>query len=276
MLDLGYRSDQPIEPLFHSHTYYEVYYFHEGQCNYLIGDRIYTLAPGDLIIMYGMTLHCAKINPAAPYIRTIIHFEPSMLQPYLDLPNAVNVLQPFQQLKNYRLRLRGKEKAEIERQLERMNEYKERQDIIGENRLRLAFVDLLYTIYEHCMLPMMGKQEFTSDKEASAQKIISLLEVSYTDDLHLEQLEEKLHMSRSYISKLFKEVTGVTVFNYVYRRRINEAKIMFFLQPELSVTEICFRLGFKHLAHFSRLFKQYTGMTPEQFKKSKALNYVNE
>ncbi|GGG63723.1 helix-turn-helix transcriptional regulator [Paenibacillus radicis (ex Gao et al. 2016)] len=267
MMDYGYRSEGPIEPIFHSHTNYEVYYFHEGQCNYLIGDNIFHMAPGDLIIMYGMTLHCAKIDPSYPYVRSIIHFDPGIVRPYAELPHGVNLLEPFEQLKNYRLRLRGEDKAEVERILELMRVYQLREDAIGENRFRLAFVDLLYFIFGLCALPLKERQEYSSDKEASVQRIISLLEQSYKDDLHMEQLEAQLHMSKSYLSKLFKEVTGVTIFHYIYRRRINEAKIMFLMEPELSVTEVAFRLGFKHLAHFSRLFKQFAGITPEQFKR---------
>lgn len=272
MLELHYRSNFPIEPFFHSHTFYEIYYFHGGKCNYLIGDRIYKLDPGDLIIMYGMTLHCPKIDPSVEYVRSIIHFEPTMLKPYLELPHAVQLLQPFQQLNNYRLRLRGKDKEEAERILEQMDVHQQRKDEIGESRLRLAFVDLLYMIFEQCAQPLKERGEYSSDKEKSVQRIISFLEQSYIEDLHMEQLEEQLHLSKSYISKLFKEVTGVTIFNYVYRRRINEAKMMFLLQSELSVTEVCFRLGFKHLAHFSRLFKQYVGISPEQFKKQERLS----
>ncbi|MUT67593.1 helix-turn-helix domain-containing protein [Paenibacillus sp. NEAU-GSW1] len=267
MLDYSFRSDTPIEPIFHSHTRYEVYYFHEGKCNYLIGDSIYHMAPGDLIIMYGMTLHCPKADPSVSYIRSIVHFDPGLVKPYAELPRAVDLLEPFQQLKNYRLRLCGEDKAEAERILELMHKHQLRRDSIGENRLQLAFVDLLYLIYGLCAQPLKERREFSSDKEAAVQRIITWLESCYKEDLHMEQLEAELHMSKSYLSKLFKEVTGVTIFNYMYRRRINEAKMMFMLEPELSVTEAGFRLGFKHLAHFSRLFKQYAGMTPEQFKR---------
>ncbi|WP_235533122.1 AraC family transcriptional regulator [Paenibacillus sp. Leaf72] len=267
MLDFGYRIQTPLEAIFHSHTNYEVYYFHEGKCNYLIGDQIYHMQPGDMMILFGMTLHCAKIDPSVPYVRTIVHFEPSLLRPLLELPQALNVMEPFEELRNHRLRLRGEHKEEAERLLAQMHVHQQRGDAIGSNRLLLAFVDLLYFIFGLCEQPLRDRQEFSSDKEQTVQRIISLLEHSYTDDLHMEQLEERLHLSKSYIARLFKDVTGVTVFHYVYRRRINEAKIMFLMEPSVTVTEACYRLGFKHLAHFSRMFKQFVGVSPEQFKR---------
>ncbi|WP_256757045.1 AraC family transcriptional regulator [Cohnella sp. WQ 127256] len=268
MFEFNYRTIGLFEPVFHSHTYYEVYYFHEGKCNYLIGDTIYNLAPGDLILMYGMTLHCPKIDPAVPYIRSIIHFDPALLRPYLELPQAVPVMQPFEQFKNYRLCLRGADKVELERILEVMQGHRQRGGQVGESRLILAFVDLLNFVYDRCLQPLSEQREFPTDKEKSVQDVIALLEDRYTDDeLNMERLQQELHLSKSYLAKIFKEVTGVTIFEYVYRKRINEAKILFLLHPSLAVTEVSLRLGFKHLAHFSRLFKQQAGLTPERYKK---------
>lgn len=268
MFEFTHRSTGTYEPIFHSHTYYEVYYFHEGKCSYLIGDQIYNLAPGDLILMYGMTLHCPKVDPAYPYIRSIIHFDPAILRPYLELVQAIPIMQPFEQFKNYRLCLRGAEKAEVERILEIMAEHKQRGDQVGDGRLLLAFVDLLHLIYDQCLQPLREQREFPSDKEKTVQDVIAMLENTYSeDDLHMEKLQRELHLSKSYLAKIFKEVTGVTIFEYVYRKRINEAKILFLFHPSLKVTEVCFRLGFKHLAHFSRLFKQHAGLSPEKYKK---------
>ncbi|MDQ8733925.1 AraC family transcriptional regulator [Paenibacillus sp. LHD-38] len=150
-----------------------------------------------------------------------------------------------------------------------MHERFDRKDPIGYNRFRLAFVDLLHLIYEYCQKPLKDRGELPSQKAMTVQSIISYLENNYTEDIHLEQLQEHLHMSKFYLSKLFKEVTGITIFDFLYRRRINQAKILFLMQKKLTVTEVCFQVGFKHVAHFSRVFKKQTSVTPEQYKKSK-------
>lgn len=277
MFTYSFRSTGPIEPVFHSHWFYEVYYFHEGKCNYLIGDRIYTLAPGDLILMYGMTLHCARIDPDVPYIRSIVHFDPALVRPYAEAaPHAVNVLEPFEKFKNYRLSLRGEDKEEAERILALMDKHQAVGGQIGEGRRMLAFVDLLHFVYGRCLEPLREQREFPSEKEKTVQDVIALLETAYTEDLHMDQLQQSMHLSKSYLAKIFKEVTGVTIFEYVYRKRVNEARILFLMNPGTTVTEACFRLGFKHLAHFSRLFKQMTGLTPEQFKKQAKDNNLRE
>jgi AraC-like DNA-binding protein len=264
----GYRIDTIVDPVFHSHPRYEVYYFHEGSCNYLIGDKIYSLSPGDLILMNGMTLHCAKIDPISPYIRSIVHYDPAGLKPFLDPQHAVNILKPFQELGNYRISLRGREKEEAERMLQYMHSLYMRHDQIGYNRFLLAFVDFLYFIYERCQTPLKDLVDHPTEKEKTVQRIISFIERNYAEDLHLVQLQEHLHLSKFYMPKIFKKITGVTIFEFLYQRRINQAKIQFILDPHLSVTEVGFLVGFKHLAHFSRIFKQQVGLSPEQYKKS--------
>ncbi|KIL38229.1 AraC family transcriptional regulator [Gordoniibacillus kamchatkensis] len=268
-LDFAYRSDRPIEPVFHSHNFYEIYYFHEGVCNYLIGDRIYTLQPGDLILMNGMTLHCAKIDPSVPYVRSLLHFDPGALRPLLAWSQAVNVLQPFQELGNLRLSLGGTDRELVERLLAELSVLAKRTDAVGEGRFRLAVADLLHVVYELWIRrrAVQDRTELPTEKEQTVQRLITFLECHYTEDLHLEALQDHMHVSKFYLSKLFKEVTGVTIFEYLYRRRINQAKIEFVLDPAKTVTDVCFQVGFKHLAHFSRMFKRQQGVTPEQFKR---------
>ncbi|MEI7025436.1 helix-turn-helix transcriptional regulator [Paenibacillus sp. y28] len=271
-LQLSYRMSHPIEPVFHSHALYELYFFHEGRCNYLIGDRIHVLSPGDVILMNGMTLHCAKIDPSVTYVRSTIHFDPHSLAPLLAPFEPLEVLQPFQELGNYRFSLQGEALAEMNRLLARMQELKEQQDAVGEARLKLALADLLFAVYEHCQSPLKDKRELPSDKEKTVQRMISYLDRHYMDDFHLDELQEHLHMSKYYLVKMFKEITGVTIFDFLYQRRINQAKIHFLMDSQLSVTEVCFRVGFKHLAHFSRVFKKQVGSTPERFKREARSN----
>ncbi|WP_276356201.1 helix-turn-helix transcriptional regulator [Cohnella caldifontis] len=267
-LDFGYRNGGPVEEIFHTHSRYEIYYFHEGICNYLIGDRIYSLSPGDLILMNGMTLHRPKVDKRRPYIRTVIHFHPSAVKPFLELPQAVPILEPFRTLANFRLSLEGREREQVERLLHAMHERKHAGGPAANSRVLLAFADLLHVIYELCLQPLGSRQEFSSEKERTVQQIVTYVEERYMEDLDMDRLQDDLHVSKYYLSRLFKEVTGVTIFEFLYRRRINEAKILFLLDPALSVTEVCFRTGFKHLAHFSRLFKKQVGLTPEKYRRS--------
>jgi AraC-like DNA-binding protein len=266
-IDFIYKDRRANKPPFHTHHRYEVFYFHSGKCTYLIGSNIYMLNPGDIILMNGMTLHCPKIDPDNEYVRSVIHFEHEGIKPFLQPLHSLNILIPFREFNNFRLSLRGHHKDEVESILEKMAKYYNQQDIISYNRFRLSFVELLYFIFEQFQRSITCKTEFPNHKETIVQRIISFLEENYMKDISMETLQSHMHMNKFYLSKIFKQVTGTTIFDFLFQHRINEAKKMFLVNQHISVTEVCYAVGFKHLAHFSRLFKQKVGISPEQFKK---------
>ncbi|MDF2815563.1 MAG: AraC family transcriptional regulator, partial [Paenibacillus sp.] len=64
----------------HTHDGYEIYVFIQGNANYIIGDEIYQLQPGDMLLFSGDVHH--RVNPArdTPYIRSYINFMPDFIQ----------------------------------------------------------------------------------------------------------------------------------------------------------------------------------------------------
>lgn len=95
--------------------------------------------------------------------------------------------------------------------------------------------------------------------------------VHYSDEKPVkkfsELLSERLHHDYSYLSKLFSEVEGVTIEQFVINQRIEKVKELL-IYDEDSLSEIAFRLGYSSTAHLSNQFKKYTGMTPSRFKQA--------
>lgn len=91
-LEYSYRSTSIFNPGksdgFHSHPHYEIYYFHDGECTYIIGDRVYNLEPGDLVLMHGLTLHRPHPKPGSAYERSTLHFDPSAIRKAASHPTV--------------------------------------------------------------------------------------------------------------------------------------------------------------------------------------------
>lgn len=75
---------------------------------------------------------------------------------------------------------------------------------------------------------------------------------------------EKLNRSYESISDSFSEEAGESLENYIIRYRISKAKEMMVYNRQ-RVSRVAFALGFSSTAHFSRQFKQHTGLTPVYF-----------
>jgi AraC family transcriptional activator of pobA len=94
---------------------------------------------------------------------------------------------------------------------------------------------------------------FASDKPLT----IGLPTVGYFADT--------LHLSANYFGDLIKKETGVSAQEYIQSKIINIAKNRIFDNSK-SISEIAYELGFKYPAHFTRLFKQKTGVTPNEYR----------
>jgi len=75
----------------------------------------------------------------------------------------------------------------------------------------------------------------------------------------------ELHLSPNYFGDLIKKETGNTALDYIQNKLIDEAKTKIF-DPAKSINDIATGLGFKYQQHFTRLFKQKVGITPNEYR----------
>ncbi|MBX3254891.1 MAG: helix-turn-helix transcriptional regulator [Chitinophagaceae bacterium] len=76
---------------------------------------------------------------------------------------------------------------------------------------------------------------------------------------------EALHLSPNYFGDLIKKETGSTALDYIQSRLVDEAKTKIFDRSK-TINDIAAELGFKYQQHFTRLFKQKVGMTPNEYR----------
>ena len=87
-------------------------------------------------------------------------------------------------------------------------------------------------------------------------------------------LSQLLHRDYSALSKLFSEVTGVTIERYFIMQRIERVKELI-RYDELTLTEIAYQMNYSSVAHLSSQFRSVTGMTPTQFRFMKTAQRAN-
>ena len=84
-------------------------------------------------------------------------------------------------------------------------------------------------------------------------------------DLSLDTVAEHLHYSRSYAMKAFKKEIGLTIHEYIQQSKINYACE---LLATHSITETALLLNFSSSQHFSKIFREFTGITPGEYAAS--------
>lgn len=83
----------------------------------------------------------------------------------------------------------------------------------------------------------------------------------------VEYFAQALNLSPSYLSDLMKNFTGKTTLTHLHDRLLEEAKILL-LQPDASVSQVAYDLGFEYPQYFSRFFKNKTNLSPSEFRQS--------
>lgn len=98
-------------------------------------------------------------------------------------------------------------------------------------------------------------------------RILKYIRDQYSQDITLKSLAQYVNMDEHYVSALFKKKMGETLIHYVQRTRIEQSKF-YLKETNLPVGEICSRVGFANENYFFKLFKRWTGSTPNDFRSS--------
>ncbi|MFW1798152.1 helix-turn-helix domain-containing protein [Acinetobacter guillouiae] len=119
-------------------------------------------------------------------------------------------------------------------------------------------------------------QSFTNKIHAESFKhVCHLIEENiHNPALNLTFLAQKNHVSTRYIQKLFNEA-NLSINQYIRERRLELCKrdLSNHMNQHLSISEICYRWGFNDLAYFSRVFSQYVGICPSDYR-NKAIQKI--
>ena len=91
----------------------------------------------------------------------------------------------------------------------------------------------------------------------------------YAEELSLEKLSQEHYISPSYLSYLFKFVSGESYSDYLKNTRLTKAKELLKNRPELKVYEVCYMVGYKEYKYFSQQFKNTFGLSPTEIRRSK-------
>ena len=85
------------------------------------------------------------------------------------------------------------------------------------------------------------------------------------EDISLIKLAELIYFNPSYLSRLFKQVTGCTLSDYICDMRIKKAKELL-EKGDLKIHEIASIIGYESSTYFARFFKKSTNMTPQEYR----------
>ncbi|NOU62826.1 response regulator [Paenibacillus sp. LMG 31461] len=110
------------------------------------------------------------------------------------------------------------------------------------------------------------KKQTTDDRtKRLIQDLHDYIQLHLTEDLSLDTLADKVFLNASYLSSLYKQVTGRNISDYITGLRLDLARDLL-AQPHMKVHEIAEACGYSMAGYFTRLFKKHHGMTPQEYR----------
>jgi len=96
--------------------------------------------------------------------------------------------------------------------------------------------------------------------------LLNYIDTNYSEELTLEQAASYIGFSKYHFTRLFKQYTNSTFYDYLCHKRVQAAQLM--LATNMPITNIAFQTGFNNMTTFCRCFKKITNCTPSEYRNS--------
>ena len=234
--------------------------------------RMYSLNPGDVMLISFSDLHSylydADSLEAPTYL--IIQISDSFLKDYF--PNlAFTRFESMPFLYSQKLHNR-----EIRWLIDLSLAYFERKDNFG--LLILGGISyLLYSISRwtpYKILTTAEKQKENSETKR-IEAMLSIINQNFDQRIHLEDLADEFHLTRTYVSSLIKNTLGISFQEYLNNLRFEKATQLMF-DTKKSLLDISYESGFSDIKYMSQAFLKRTGCSPREYRNQMPPSVLEE
>lgn len=115
------------------------------------------------------------------------------------------------------------------------------------------------------------EDEQTAEYSPAVKEMVSVIEENYGMRLGLDGFSDRFRLTPEYLSNLFAKETGMTFSNYLKKVRIEKAKELI-LNTDMKIYEVAYSVGYPDQKYFSKVFKEYTGVSAKQYAMDKNNN----
>lgn len=244
----------------HYHNTYEIYLQVMGK-RYLFHDNIcHMLERGSLVIFAPFDIHYAQSREANNYERYVLNFRESDLD---DILTAEERFMLLDKLKAGVIKLSEEQTKETITFFESMIKYDIQKGFLSDKLLACEIVQFLAYMSGWIVSEYGDGGHSVPEYVMTALKFIN---AHYREPITLDDIVDAVHVSKFYFCRMFREVTGATVMDYLTNMRLTKVHNML-LNTNMKIDEIAEKNGFAAATALTRSFKKIYGMSPRDFRK---------
>lgn len=239
----------------HSHEFYEVLLFIQGDSSYVIEGNTYRLNPYDLIIQRKNEMHRIYHNNPSTYERIVLWIQPE----FFDFFNCKELEEEFLK-KTYgtmnKIDAQLCVSSGIYDAFIRLQKYSNNFEDMYSTVVSAIIIEILYLINNARFYSNDGNPDTT------LKSVIAYINNHYMEKISLDELAERFYITKYHLCRIFKEGTGITVYNYITNKRLMKVKELH--EDGKSYGEAASLAGFGNYASYYRAYQKYFGCAPSK------------
>lgn len=256
----------------HWHDDLELVLVQQGHIRYQIYDKSHILTPGQGLLINSAIPHSAiPVLGGHVSLLTVI-IQPVFLYDWLGSSIELNYFRPFLHSRKYSCMLLTPENNWMKTlltQLEAIDHYFTEKPFGYELKIKSLLCDFFFNLFAQ-------NHEFSQGVTLSNQEdlrrlsiLLDYLHLHYNRNISLQELADKVHITREACCRFFKHMTGQTISQYLTEYRVSKS---FSLLEDgcFSVTQISNLCGFSNPSRFSAAFRNRMGQTPREYLKNRS------
>lgn len=238
----------------HRHDYFELELVRGGSVSHELNGVEVPLTVGDVIVLSPKDLHRFDAPHDVEICNVCIY--------YKDAPSALQRLLSRVQLPRVGC-LSGEVLSSAIACFERASAALNAGGEFEREIIIAGMLSLLVEVFS-ATKPLCGVRQRSGFEHVA--EAMAYIAANLTSPVTLEEVAAHVHLTPSYFSRLFAEISGNGFARYLAEQRVEHAR-MLLATTEMSITDVAFASGFGSFCAFSRAFRGQTGMTPREFKR---------
>ncbi len=250
----------------HWHQYVEILCLPEntkiGQLPRIrIENEEYVLSPGDLLLIWPGELHEVVQNKDKKVVG--LQFTSSLFN---ELPELGAYLNAFRRHHLISYATQTELAQNMSTHILHMLSLKEEQAAFSSVQIRIALYEMFIAFGMHIRQTEQELPNTISDTTEKMNIACNYIIEHCDQPLTLNSVANQIGFSPYYFSRTFKKTTNYSFVEYLTYQRLKRAQTLL-ADASLSVTEVCYRSGFKSISTFNRVFLLYKGCSPSNYRK---------
>ena len=260
-----------IRPLSqHQHLCFELMMVNDGSGIYCTKTGRYSMQSGDLFVFPSNEWHCITEVGVEGLTITNLQFDPMFIGE--SLPGSAGSLSPinpafcFHHKESFCHRIEAVRAKTLAPLFTKIKEELEQQ-APGYTLSAKSYLDLFLVTFIRKFDYLDNTYMRSHEHLMNLQLVFSYIDAHLTENLTLRELSDVSALTPTYFSRLFKEIVGVSLWNYISSKRIDKAVRLITAEDcNKTMLEIATECGFNNTVNFNKTFKKIMGMSPREYK----------